>query len=105
MRDSFKYASELHKNVPPDWYFSSIRRNLLQRYWHNRRFEEVGKIIEKTNGKILDIGSADGVFSRLILEKSGASEVDGIDVLESSVKWAKKHWKKNKKLIRSYGTY
>lgn len=49
-------------------------------------------MIEPTGGKILDIGCADGVFSRVILEKSKAKEVIGIDVLKASVDWAKRHW-------------
>lgn len=91
-------AKELHKNVPPDWYYSSIKRNLFQRYWHTRRFNEVKKFIEPTEGKILDIGSADGMFTKVILDKSHAKEIIGIDVLKDSVDWANKHWKKYKQL-------
>ncbi|CAN5303985.1 hypothetical protein BH10PAT1_BH10PAT1_1660 [soil metagenome] len=91
-------AAELHKNVPPDWYFSSIKRNKFQKYWHNRRFNEVAKFIEPNGGKILDIGSADGMFTKVILDKSEAKEIIGIDVLKSSVDWANKHWKKTKAL-------
>lgn len=91
-----KTAAELHENVPPDWYYSSIKRNLLQRYWHTRRFNEVSKYIEPTKGKILDIGSADGVFSKVILDRSGAKQIIGIDVLKTSVLWANRHWHRNK---------
>ncbi len=93
-----KSAAELHENVPPDWYFKSIKTNLFQRYWHNRRFNEVSRFIEKSNGKILDIGSADGVFTKVILDKSEAKEIIGIDVLKNSIDWANKHWKKTKEL-------
>src|SRR5581483_10609464 len=90
-----KTAAQLHENVPPDWYFSSIKKNKFQRYWHKRRFEEVAKFIDKTpKGKILDIGSADGVFTKVILDKSKAKQIIGIDVLKTSVSWANKHWKK-----------
>lgn len=98
MKTTTKDAAELHKNVPPNWYHQSIRINAGQKFWHETRFKEVGKIIEKVDGKILDIGCADGVFTNVILKNSGASEVIGIDVLKSSVDWAKNHWKKNKKL-------
>jgi ubiquinone/menaquinone biosynthesis C-methylase UbiE len=97
-KQTSKTAEELHKNVPPNWYFISIRENILQRYWHGRRFDEVGRLIEPTGGRILDIGSADGVFTNVILEKSKADKVIGIDVLKSSVDWASKHWKRNGKL-------
>ncbi|MCH7641193.1 class I SAM-dependent methyltransferase [Patescibacteria group bacterium] len=96
MSKQAKSASELHENVPPDWYYRSIKENLLQRYWHRRRFEEVGRLIEPTGGKILDIGCADGTFTKFILEKSKAEQIIGIDALKSSVKWAKEHWKSKK---------
>jgi ubiquinone/menaquinone biosynthesis C-methylase UbiE len=93
-----KTAAELHQNVPADWYFSSMKRNIFQRYWHTRRFREVEKFIEPTDGKILDIGSADGVFTKVILDKSQAKEIIGIDVLATSVAWANKHWSKVEQL-------
>lgn len=95
----FQKAADLHGDVPPNWYFRSIRENILQRYWHKRRFEEVGKIIEPSGGQILDIGSADGTFTKVILDKSRADKIIGIDILERSVDWANKHWKRNKKLV------
>ena len=96
-------AVSLHHNVPPDWYYQSIKKNMLQRYWHNRRFEEVKKIIEKVNGPILDIGSADGVFSKVIFDKAKPSRLIGVDALSTSVNWAKKHFKKNNKITFKVG--
>ena len=95
---SKKTAAQLHENVPPGWYFHSIAENAFQRYWHKRRFAEVGKLIEPVKGKVLDIGCSDGVFSKVILDKSKAKQLVGIDVLVVSVNWAKKHWHKNKKM-------
>lgn len=96
MKEGIKDAAKLHENVPPDWYYRSIKENFLQKYWHSRRFEEVTKLIEKNkNAKLLDIGSADGVFTKTIWDKSRAKEIIGIDVLKSSVLWSKKHWAKN----------
>src|SRR3989344_6042742 len=68
MRKGQKSASKLHKNVPPDWYWRSIKENVFQKYWHGCRFEEVGKLVESSGGTILDIGSADGVFALEVLE-------------------------------------
>lgn len=91
-------AADLHKNVPPDWYARSIKENVLQRFWHTTRFREIGKLINPDGGKILDIGSADGTFTKIILDKSRAEKVVGIDVLESSVKYAKKRFARSKKM-------
>lgn len=98
MVSKLKSAEELHENVPPDWYYRSIKENILQRCWHKKRFEEVAKLMEKVDGEVLDIGSADGMFSKVILDNTKAEKVIGIDVLKNSVDWAKKHWKNNKKL-------
>src|SRR3989304_9764003 len=93
-----KSAVELHEQVPPNWYFQSLKVDPLQRYWHRRRFEEISKLIEPTGGRILDIGCADGMFSKVILDKSKAKELIGIDVLKTSIAWANKHWAKGGKM-------
>lgn len=91
-------AAILHRNVPPDWYQRGIKENIFQKFWHSRRFSEVGKLIENTDGKILDVGSADGTFTKVILDQSKANLVIGIDILPSSVSYAQKRFSKNKKL-------
>jgi ubiquinone/menaquinone biosynthesis C-methylase UbiE len=98
MTKNTKTAEELHENVPPGWYFKSIRENLLQRYWHKRRFEEIGDMIEPVSGVVLDIGSSDGMFTKVILDKAKPKKIIGIDVLKESVDWANKHWKRYKKM-------
>ena len=91
-------AADLHKNVPPDWYEQSVKVNLLQRYWHKRRIEEVTRYSEKISGEVLDIGSADGYFTRAILAATGAAKITGIDVLKSSVDYAARRYKNIKAL-------
>lgn len=103
MSKKAKSASELHKSVPPDWYHRSIQENIFQRYWHTRRFKEVGKLIERVDDKILDIGCADGVFTKVIFDKSGVKQIIGIDVLGASVDWASKHWKQEKGMMFKTG--
>jgi 2-polyprenyl-3-methyl-5-hydroxy-6-metoxy-1,4-benzoquinol methylase len=93
-----KTTADLHEDVPPNWYYESLKVDPLQRYWHKRRFEEIGKLIDPVKGEVLDVGSADGMFSKVILDKSKASKLIGIDVVKSSVDWAKKHWKRNKRM-------
>lgn len=91
-------AADLHSNVPKNWYFESINIDPFQRFWHKRRFEEVSKIIDRTGGSVLDIGSNDGTFSKVILDKSEASNLVGIDVVKKTVDWANVHWRKNGKM-------
>lgn len=98
MNRSLSSAAKLHKKVPPDWYHASIQRNFLQRWWHFSRFTKVKEHSERVGGKMLDIGCADGTFTKEILDRTDAKEIIGLDVLASSVNWAKRHWKKEKRL-------
>lgn len=92
-------AKELHEHVPPNWYHESLKVDPLQKFWHNKRFLEVERVIESTGGgRVLDVGSADGTFSKVILDKSEAKELIGIDVVKSSVDWARNHWRREKKM-------
>lgn len=90
-------AADLHRHVPPDWYFQSIRKNVFQRFWHTRRFENVSRVIQPAD-RMLDIGCADGVFSKVILEKANARELIGVDVLQQSIDWANDHWKQEHRM-------
>lgn len=85
-------AVKLHKHVPPNWYYQSLKIDALQRFWHKTRFREVIKVSEKAE-KVLDIGCADGIFSKVIFDATKASFLLGIDVIKTSVEWAKKHWR------------
>jgi len=98
MKHTLQQAAHLHENVPPDWYYRSLKENHFQRYWHTRRFQEAIKLIEKVKGEVLDIGCADGVFTKVILDGTKATKITGIDVLKPSIEWAKDHWKRNKKM-------
>src|SRR3972149_3217877 len=100
MTNVTRSAKQLHELVPPNWYYKSIYldKNLIQRFVHNQRFQQVGSVITPVKGRILDIGCADGVFSKHILDKSGAKEVIGIDALQGSIAWARKHWEDEKRL-------
>ena len=84
-------ARDLHANTPPNWYFESIKVDFFQRIWHRARFNNVSKVIEPVSGSVLDIGCADGTFSKVILDKSRADKLIGIDVLKTSVDWANRH--------------
>lgn len=89
-------AAILHRNVPPDWYERGIKENIFQRFWHLWRFKNIGKLIEPLGGKILDIGFTDGTMTEFILKHSGADLVVGVDVLPSSVAYAKKRFSQRK---------
>lgn len=93
MTSDLQFAANLHSSVPPNWYYQSIRENPLQEFWHKTRFRKVRQFASPVDGSVLDIGSADGVFTKQILEATGAVKIIGIDVLQTSVDWANGHWK------------
>ncbi|KKR85022.1 MAG: Methyltransferase type 11 [Candidatus Woesebacteria bacterium GW2011_GWB1_41_10] len=88
-----EFAIHQHEQVPANWYYQSLKIDPFQKYWHKRRFEEVTKLLEKVDGEVLDVGSADGMFSKVILDGTGAKKLIGIEVLKKSVDWANSHWK------------
>lgn len=98
MNNTLKSAADLHQQVPPDWYHRSMRNNPFQWLYHTIRMKVVATKIDPVKGKVLDIGCADGVFTKVILDKTCTKEVIGIDVLKPSINWAKSHWKKEKKM-------
>ena len=81
------------KQSPVNWYDESIKVDPFQRFWHKKRFTEVSRIINPVKGKVLDVGCNDGTFSKIIFERTKANKLIGIDVLQTSVDWANKHWK------------
>ncbi|MBI4039716.1 class I SAM-dependent methyltransferase [Candidatus Daviesbacteria bacterium] len=91
-------AYHLHENIPPGYYRQGIRRNLLQKIWHTNRFGAVSDFVMPTRGEILDIGCADGTFSQVILEKTGAEKLVGIDVVDHLIADDQQYFKNNGKM-------
>jgi len=77
-----------HHRVPPDYYDTGIQTNVFQRYWHTRRFDVVCEMIGSINGRLLDIGCHGGTFTSQIIQRTGPTEVVGIDIIRESVKYA-----------------
>ena len=91
-------AIALHKDVPPDWYESSVKTNILQKFWHGAREKHIRKHASPVNGAVLDIGSADGYFSNIIVQETRAKRLVGVDVLPASVAYAKRRYRSNRKM-------
>ncbi|MDO8503289.1 MAG: class I SAM-dependent methyltransferase [bacterium] len=92
-------AANLHRNVPPNWYIRKIKESFLHRLWHKGRFREVVKMIEPKGGVVLDVGCADGTFSKVILDASRASKFVGIDVLPKSIAFSKRRFARSRKML------
>ena len=95
--DTKKIGEDLHEHVPANWYFESLKKDPLQKIWHNTRFREVRKVATSADS-VLDVGCADGVFSNVIFQRVKPKKFVGLDIVKTSIAWAKRHWAKNKKM-------
>ncbi|MEM2910301.1 MAG: methyltransferase domain-containing protein [Nitrososphaerota archaeon] len=81
---------EIHTNVPPDYYDNT--RLIIQRYWHQKRFEVIKSMLKNSTGLILDIGCNGGTFTNIIKKATSNSTIIGIDIHKEAVKYAAKKY-------------
>lgn len=90
----------LHGDVPANYYDNAIKKNLLQNYWHRKRFSEVNRYLEKIQAtQILDIGCHGGIFTYLIFKKFKNAKVYGVDISEKAIYYAKKKYNNIKFMV------
>lgn len=79
----------LHQEVPGNYYTQAIEKNLIQRFWHNRRFKEVKKFLISIKAKnILDIGCHGGIFTDKLYQQFRKSKIHGIDISKEAILFA-----------------
>ena len=85
--------NKIYAQVPPGYYFESLRNNILQRFWHEQRFKQIRQLCSNRTGTLLDIGCADGVFTNVIYNAMSAkSKITGIDIYKPSITFAHKKY-------------
>lgn len=87
---SHKSLQEIHEDVPAEHYDRGIKKNLFQKYWHFKRFQEVQRVVKPIDGAFLDVGCHSGTFTSKVLEKIGSKKVYGIDISPTSIELIKK---------------
>jgi len=85
-----KNLRQLHEDVPANHYDKSIKKNLFQRYWHNRRFYEITKVIIPVKGSYLDVGCHGGNFTQKVIQKIESKDVYGIDISTRAINYIKR---------------
>ncbi len=91
--------------VPPNYYQTGIRKNVLQRVWHTGKLHTVKTFIKNTHKNpvtILDVGCASGWFLSQIATQLPGGVYTGIDVYKNAILYGKKQYKKLK-LIHADG--
>lgn len=82
--------NKLHRAVPPDFYDEGIENNLLQRYWHTKRFDLVKNMLEGVEGEILDLGCHGGTLTNFVSRLNKKNRLYGLDISESAIRYAAK---------------
>src|SRR4030043_1945760 len=80
---------EILEQVPADYYHRGIKTNLLQRYWHEKKWRVLKELIGKTSGSLLDIGCADGTTTSQIQKFYPSLKITAIDYYQKTIKYAK----------------
>ena len=82
---------KIWRQVPPDYYQTGIKSNLLQRFWHSQKLKTLKLILGKKKfGTILDVGCASGSMTNEISKLFPKSKIIGIDVYSSAVEHGNK---------------
>jgi len=76
---------EIHEDVPADFYDTSVKNNLIQKYWHGRRFREVAKLATKVDGRLLDVGCDGGTLTEKVAGRARPERVVGVDISAKSL--------------------
>lgn len=88
-----KKLQEIHENVSPDHYDLAIKKNILQKIWHLKRYHEIKKIITPISGNMLDVGCHSGLLTKKIMDIAKPEKVYGIDISAKAINKAKKRIK------------
>jgi len=87
-----KKLLEIWKQVPPDYYDSGIKHNLLQKLWHTKKLNEVLKLLPKDVESALDVGCSSGMLTAEIAKALKTKKIIGLDSYEDAISFAKKKY-------------
>lgn len=94
-RDLQKELEKIWQQPGPDYYQKGIKKNLLQRIWHQGKLNTVLELIKENKAspkKILDVGSASGWFLQQIKKRYLKAECVGVDVYKEAIKYGNKKY-------------
>lgn len=88
-----KNLEDIRNQVPPDYYETGIKENILQRIWHT---EKLSTFRQLANGvkckKILDVGCAGGTFTNNISHIFPQAKITGIDAYLNAIEYGRKKY-------------
>jgi len=90
--NSKKYKNVL-RQVPANYYAIGVKTNLLQKIWHTKKWSHLEQFLNGANGKLLDIGCADGTTTNQIKKRFAHLEITGVDLYKDAIKFAKRSYR------------
>lgn len=94
MRPNQKDLTHIYAQVPPDYYEKGKKNNILQWYWHSRKWANLDKLSEKEPLNILDVGCSSGHILNKFGLKFPKAELTGVDISQFFINFAKKRYPK-----------
>ena len=87
-----KYNISLLETVPPDYYETGMRTNILQKIWHTWKWKTLEGLLDGVSGNILDIGCAGGMLTAKMQQELPQAHLTGIDLYKKAIAYAKKKY-------------
>lgn len=85
-----EYRVKIWNQVPIDYYDTGISKNILQRFWHNRKLEVFKELLgQQKPQEIIDIGCASGTMTNSISQIWPKSKITAVDVYPAAIAYAK----------------
>lgn len=81
------------KQVPVDYYARGVETNLLQKFWHKKKWGILKELLKEGSGKLLDVGCCDGTTTYHISLVSGKLKITGVDLYRGTIDYAKSQYK------------
>ena len=91
MRLPSKRFNAILNQVPADYYDQGVKTNLFQKYWHQKKWRTLKKLLKgSVNGCLLDIGCADGTTTLQIHKNFPRLEITGLDYYQKAIEFARR---------------
>jgi len=90
-KDLKRTFDQIIRQVPPNYYDAGVKTNILQKYWHNKKWQTLSKFLKGLEkGKLLDIGCADGITTYQIYKNFPKLKITGLDYYKKAIDFARK---------------
>lgn len=96
MNKTKKELEKIWEQMPVDYYHVGVRKNILQKIWHQGKLEAALSLLEELDWlsrqrlKLLDVGCASGWFLSAISSRQPQFQCFGVDVYQKAIDYGQK---------------